>query len=140
MYCLSAETGKERWFTSAVSKFISASPTRLYTTDESGRLMILDRASGAHLDLLPTELIPIKVVNIQTDRVFLATTTGLLQCLREVDLVKPHLHAIAPEPGPAGPPAARAPAAAAAPAEAADEMPADAAAAADDPFGAEAQP
>ena len=46
MHCLAAETGNERWFSADVAKFLSASSTRLYTADETGRLLILDRRSG----------------------------------------------------------------------------------------------
>jgi outer membrane protein assembly factor BamB len=139
MFCLSADKGIEKWFSPNVAKFISASATRLYTADETGRILVLDRRGGAQLSVMRTELLPIKVNNIQTDRIYLATETGLLQCLREIDLVKPLVHAVPKEPNEAAP---RRPAAA--PAAAARAMDEDAgdepAAAADDPFGADAQP
>jgi len=137
MYCLSADKGAERWFTADVAKFLAASATRLYTADDTGRLMILDRRSGAHLERLSTELLPIKVVNIQTDRIYLATTKGLIQCLREVEQVTPLVHAI-----PADPYATAAGTATRAPrgeAPAAESAPATEAAA-DDPFAAESEP
>ncbi|HVU87039.1 MAG TPA: PQQ-binding-like beta-propeller repeat protein [Pirellulales bacterium] len=146
MHCLAADSGNERWFSADVAKFIAASRTRLYTADEQDRLVIVDRRSGAHLGRMATELLPIKVENTQTDRVYLATDTGLLQCLHEIDQVKPLVHELPPDPEatPAGGRRAPAAAAAAAPGAAADrEMEADApadAAADDDPFGAAAQP
>ena len=145
MHCLAAETGNERWFSADVAKFLSASSTRLYTADETGRLLILDRRSGAQLGNMATELLPIKVQNTQTDRIYLATDTGLLQCLREIDQVKPLVHELPPDPG-------------AAPQRAADGLPLPRRPlprriakwmprrgpkrppTADDPFGAEAQP
>ena len=133
MYCLSADKGLLKWFTKNVHQFISASATRLYTVDVIGRLKVLDRASGAPLDVLPTERLAIKVHNIQTDRVYLGSDTGLIQCLHEIELTKPYVHANPAEVQPAPPvgtaPAAdkkERPAAAAAPEEPA---------AADDPFG-----
>ena len=131
MFCLSAETGAQRWFTRDVAQFIAASPTRLYTADASGRLVVLDRRSGAHLDRMSTELLPIKVLNIQTDRIYLGTTTGLIQCLREIDLVRPFVHTIPAEPDTVAPPKKKPPVAGEAPA---------AEPAADDPFAAGAQP
>jgi outer membrane protein assembly factor BamB len=137
MFCLTADRGLQRWFTRDVAQFISASPTRLYTADGSGRLMVLDRQSGAHLDSMPTELLPIKVLNIQTDRIYLGTATGIVQCLREIDLVRPFVHALPPAPAEAVAPPQKKPAAAA-------EMPAAEApaedAGADDPFAAGGQP
>jgi outer membrane protein assembly factor BamB len=142
LHCLAADTGDERWFSADVAKFLSASSTRLYTADETGRLLILDRRSGAQLGNMATELLPIKVQNTQTDRIYLATDTGLLQCLREIDQVKPIVHELPPDPEATPPGGRRAPAAAAAAAPAADremeaEAGADAAAEGDDPFGAQ---
>jgi outer membrane protein assembly factor BamB len=139
MYCLSADKGLERWFTSNVAKLISASATRLYTADETGRLMVLDRRSGAHLDSMPTELLGIKVVNNQTDRLYLGTTKGMIQCLREIDQVTPLVHALPPDPTDAATPAGTKPAAAGEAPAAAGAAPA-AEPAAEDPFGAEPPP
>lgn len=113
MFCLSATTGAERWFARDVAQFIAASATRLYTEDEAGQMMILDARSGAHIDTLPTQTLPIKVHNIQTDRIYLATSRGMVQCLREVGQVRPLSHAFAPPPPPPGlkPPAPPEPAA-----------------------------
>jgi hypothetical protein len=49
----------------------------------------------------------VPVVNVQTDRILLATATGLIQCLREADLPFPVVHyemeAAPPVKGPAKP-------------------------------------
>ncbi|MBI2826486.1 MAG: PQQ-binding-like beta-propeller repeat protein [Planctomycetia bacterium] len=132
MYCLSADKGLERWFTRNVAQFVSASATRLYTADEPGQMIVVDARSGAHVDRLAFDLYPIKVLNIQTDRIYLATATGLVQCLREIEQVQPLVHAAPPvEAAPAGP----GPKPAAAAEEAPAEAPAAEPAAADDPFG-----
>ena len=44
------------------------------------------------MDVLPTELLPIKLLNSETDRLYLATDTGLVQCLHEIEQVKPILY------------------------------------------------
>lgn len=93
MFCLSAESGEEQWSTSGVYQFISASPTRLYVADFVGNVLILDAKSGARLSTLPTHNLPLKVVNTQTDRLYLGSTTGVLQCLHEVGLDQPIQHA-----------------------------------------------
>jgi outer membrane protein assembly factor BamB len=96
MFCLAAENGAERWFSRDVAQFVAASATRLYTADEAGQMQILDARSGAHIDMLPTQTLPIKVHNVQTDRIYLATTKGMLQCLREIQQVRPLNHIFAP--------------------------------------------
>lgn len=125
---LSLETGDLLWRVAGPMKFVSASPTRIYTADRAGRMLIFDARSGARVGWLPTEHLPVKVFNRENDRIYLATTDGLVQCLHETGLREPVWHigprkfsssAEGDEPG-------------------ADEMPADAATPADqgpDPFG-----
>ncbi|HXT58388.1 MAG TPA: PQQ-binding-like beta-propeller repeat protein [Pirellulales bacterium] len=98
MFRLNADTGAQEWFVPGVFHFVSASPTRLYTVDSSGRLLILDALSGARVGALATEHLPLKVLNIETDRIYLATTSGMIQCLHELALNEPFVH------GAVGPP------------------------------------
>jgi len=102
MFALTADKGAERWFSRNVAQWVAASATRLYTVDEAGQLMVLDARSGAHIDTLPTQTLPIKVHNVQTDRIFLATSRGMIQCLREIEQVRPLNHTFAPLPGDPG--------------------------------------
>jgi hypothetical protein len=37
-------------------------------------------------------LLPIKMINFQTDRIYLASDTGLIQCLHEIELPQPLNH------------------------------------------------
>jgi hypothetical protein len=92
MFRLNAQTGEQEWYAPGIFKFLSASPTKLYTADASGRLLILDARSGARLGMLPTEYLPLKVFNAETDRIYLGTTSGMFQCLREQELVEPFIH------------------------------------------------
>ena len=48
--------------------------------------------TGARLDILNVAGSPIKLLNSQTDRLYLCTETGLLQCLREIEQVEPIRH------------------------------------------------
>ena len=88
----------------------------------SGQLAVLDAASGARLGAMPIPGLELQIVNADSDRIYLGTTTGLIQCLREVQQTKPLEHvagfAIAPEVKPGAAPAP-APADGTAPAEAA---------------------
>jgi outer membrane protein assembly factor BamB len=91
LYKLALESGEELWSSPSVFKFIAASPTRLYTADSAGRMLILDAQSGTRLGMMSTENLPIKVFNRDNDRIYLASPTGLVQCLREVALKEPAL-------------------------------------------------
>ena len=92
MYRINAGTGEQEWFVPGVYQFVSASPTRLYTADSSGRMLILDARSGARLGTLATENLPLKVLNLETDRIYLGTRTGMIQCLHEMELSEPFVH------------------------------------------------
>ena len=92
MFCCEAKTGKQLWSAPDIMQFVAASKQRVYAADKAGRTQILDLKTGARLDVLATELLPIKLLNPQTDRLYLATDTGLIQCLHEIERVKPLLH------------------------------------------------
>ena len=89
LYCIDAKDGTQRWFAPGIVQFVAASKERVYAVDKFGRLQILNAKTGARLDNLPIPRLPIRVANNQTDRIYLASETGLVQCLREVEAVKP---------------------------------------------------
>lgn len=92
IFKLALETGQEIWSSRGPYQFVSASPTRVYTADVKGQLLMIDARSGAHLGTLATQASSIKVFNRENDRVYLVTPTGLVQCLREVGLKEPVWH------------------------------------------------
>jgi outer membrane protein assembly factor BamB len=92
MFCCDAKTGKQLWWAPKVLQFVAASKQRVYASDRTGQTLVLDARTGARLDVLSTELLPIKLLNSETDRLYLATDTGLVQCLHEIEQVKPILH------------------------------------------------
>jgi outer membrane protein assembly factor BamB len=96
LYKLSPEHGEELWAAPGVNQFIAASPTRLYTADSAGRMLIIDAKTGNRIGSMSMENLPIKVFNRDNDRIYLATTTGLVQCLHEVKLKEPARHAVQP--------------------------------------------
>jgi outer membrane protein assembly factor BamB len=89
MFCLDGETGREIWFAPGVRDFLSASPDRIYGTDRSGQLCIVDGKSGSRLGQLSLDPTLIKVANSQTDRIYLVSAGGLVQCLRESERNEP---------------------------------------------------
>lgn len=98
MFCLDGAQGTQLWFAPGVSEFVAASPTRLYTIDRSQRMLILDVATGARLDLMPLDASLRKLHNEQSDRIYLIGSNGLVQCLHEVGLPKPTTYTPPPLP------------------------------------------
>lgn len=93
MYCLKAVTdspsGEEVWHAPEVTQFVAASKQRIYAADKLGQIHILDGRTGSRLSMIPTQGSPIKVANGETDRIYLANKTGLIQCLHEAELAEP---------------------------------------------------
>jgi len=92
IHSLESETGRELWWAPQVRRFIAASKQHVYVEDKVGRILVLRAETGARLDVIPTTAMPIKLQNCQTDRIYLCTETGLLQCLHEVEQVEPIRH------------------------------------------------
>ena len=61
-------------------------------TDDLGNLMVLSRADGAPLGVLPLRDYSIRVANDRTDRIYLCTESGLVVALRERDQEFPEYH------------------------------------------------
>ncbi len=92
MFCLNGKTGAEVWFAPGITDFCSASADKLFTIDHLNRLTTLDLKSGSRLDTLPLPEIKTKLINQQTDRIYLASDNGVIQCLHEIGLETPLFH------------------------------------------------
>ncbi|MGE0759809.1 MAG: PQQ-binding-like beta-propeller repeat protein [Pirellulaceae bacterium] len=92
LFALNTIDGLERWVVGHVKQVLGASQTRLYCLNDSNRLTILDVASGAELGSLSTEQCDLSFLNLKTDRIVLGTSSGMLQCLREVAQDVPLVH------------------------------------------------
>lgn len=98
LYQLDGATGDPRWFAAGITQMLSVSPTRVYASDRFQRLAILDRKSGALLDTLPLGTMSFRLMNRETDRIYLCTRHGQLECLHEVGLTLPAVHKLPPPP------------------------------------------
>ncbi len=84
--------GTPIWFAPGVTQFVAASPTKIYARNRPGDLVILDARSGGRLATLQLNNIDLTLVNTMNDRIYLATRSGLIQCLREVESERPEPH------------------------------------------------
>ncbi|MEM8668555.1 MAG: PQQ-binding-like beta-propeller repeat protein [Planctomycetota bacterium] len=91
LHSLNLETGAINWDRpiSNVDEMIAAFGGRVYVTTLSGSLGVIDLESGKQIaqfqNIRPTRLL----VNRTTDRLFLVSDSGEVQCLREEDSVLP---------------------------------------------------
>ncbi len=93
MYAVDGETGDERWFAPHIVQFCSVSASHVYAIDNLDHLVILDSQRGTRLATLPLGDVQIKMLNQQTDRIYLASDTGVVQCLHELGQSKPLVYA-----------------------------------------------
>lgn len=89
MYCLDLKMGLQKWYAPNAARFIAATKQRVYAEDKLGQILVLDVNTGARLDTIPTDPTMLKLFNMKTDRLYLATRDGLVQCLHEIGLDEP---------------------------------------------------
>jgi hypothetical protein len=75
-----------------VLQFVAASQGRVYVVDRLGRILVLNAQNGARLDTIVAENVPIKFCNTDTDRIYLADSSGRIECLHEVEQREPLVH------------------------------------------------
>jgi outer membrane protein assembly factor BamB len=92
MHSVDAKTGLALWIAPNVTQFAAASGQRVYGIDDLNALVVLDAKTGALLDRMPTDGTGRALVNDQTDRLYLVSNGGLLQCLHEIGAKKPLYH------------------------------------------------
>jgi hypothetical protein len=92
MFCLDGETGDARWFAPNIVQYCAVSASKVYAIDHLDRLAILDAERGTRLSTMPLGDVQMKLLNQQTDRIYLASDAGVVQCLHEIGQPKPLLH------------------------------------------------
>jgi outer membrane protein assembly factor BamB len=92
LFCLSDADGKPKWVNEKASRVIAVSQKRVYAMSPTQQLLILDRVDGAILGSWLSPDFPVSAFNQTTDRIFLSTERGLIQCLAEKENVTPYMH------------------------------------------------
>jgi len=85
MHLLSATSGKQKWRRPEVAAFLAATPSAVYASDRQDNLLVISRANGALLGIIPLDAFTLKLSNDRTDRIYVGTRDGLIMCLHERD-------------------------------------------------------
>jgi outer membrane protein assembly factor BamB len=101
VHCLACADGEVRWYSVKATRVLAVTPTHVYATDRLGNTLVLDAQTGGHMDTLTTWQLPVKHTNIQNDRLYYGSATGLLMCFRDASLAQPIQHQLPPELKPA---------------------------------------
>jgi len=92
--CLDISTGTPLWTSPDVTDFVAASPDRLYFKNTMNNLIGIDPVSGAQQRLVNLDRQIQTYFNLNNDRLYLISATGLIQCVHEVSLTQPVEHLI----------------------------------------------
>lgn len=92
LHAISAETGEELWQTPGIGQLVGVSKQRAYGINPLGALVVMDIMSGVPLASVRTSTTTHGVVNAATDRLYLVSRTGLVQCLHEIGSDEPVRH------------------------------------------------
>jgi outer membrane protein assembly factor BamB len=91
-FALNANDGQELWWTAGMKTFVSANFDRVYCLDLNDRLVAFDAKTGSLLGATDVGNVSYVFVNTESDRIYLATTRGVVQGLRESRQRYPLVH------------------------------------------------
>jgi hypothetical protein len=98
LHCINATSGAGIWEAPHIAQFAATSKDRVYGVNDLGEFVVLNAATGATLARLRSDRPLQALVNDQTDRVYLVSDDGIVECLYEVGMTKPMYHAPKPVP------------------------------------------
>lgn len=92
VYCLSMASGRELWHRPHIVDFIGATRYRVFVRDIYGNVVMLSRADGTVVGVMPLRHFNVPFGNVRTDRIYLVTLRGLVVGMRERDAEFPRYH------------------------------------------------
>src|SRR5205823_210918 len=92
LHCVDASAGTGLWEAPHVVQFAAISKDRVYGVDDLEAFVVLNAANGSTIARVASDQ-PIRaLVNDQTDRVYLVSDDGMVECLHETALKEPMRH------------------------------------------------
>ncbi|WP_010584508.1 outer membrane protein assembly factor BamB family protein [Schlesneria paludicola] len=92
MYSLDPASGNQRWSQPDLSEFVAIMGDTVATTDVDGNIVLVNRAKGEILGSMPLRRFSVRVGNERTDRIYMATESGVVMCLRQIGHNFPVFH------------------------------------------------
>ncbi|MBM3968790.1 MAG: pyrrolo-quinoline quinone [Planctomycetes bacterium] len=83
LFNLDVRTGSEKWERPGITDLLGATKSRIFGSDMTGDIVLLQRSTGRPLGTLPLRPFSVRLQNDRTDRLYFATPSGLIVCLRE---------------------------------------------------------
>ena len=92
LICLGIEDGSMKWTAPQVLRLVATTASRLYIFDSQNRFAVLDKETGKRIGRSLNLNANFYVPNKSSDRIYLASSTGTLTCLREMDATWPTIY------------------------------------------------
>jgi len=89
LHAIESDTGLPVWNAPGIPQFVAQGEKNVYGIDTFGRVLIIDKESGKQVATFETSNNTQGLVNNKTDRIFLVTDDGLVQCLHEIGISEP---------------------------------------------------
>ena len=93
LYAIDSAEGRQIWSSAGVAQFVAQGAQHVYGLDQFGTLLILDSATGKVVNRISADERFSAVVNDQSDRLYLVSESGLIQCFHEIGASEPTLQA-----------------------------------------------
>jgi hypothetical protein len=104
LYALNGEDGRQLWRTMDMDRALAVNQDFVYGTSTGGQLVRVSRDTGEEQGRVYLPEMELAIANTQTDRLFVGSRSGLLQCMHDVSLAFPLVYAERKEPADMPPP------------------------------------
>lgn len=92
MFSLSVASGLIKWHQPIADTFLAANEQYVFATDRIGNVLMLSHEDGSIIGDAPLRGFNVKVSNDRTDRLYLASSDGLIVCIRDRNQEFPLYH------------------------------------------------
>jgi len=89
LHAVDATTGDRLWTVDGAVQFVAQAGQHIYAADRHGNLLIIEKESGGIAGQINTGDGVYPILNDQSDRIFLVSDAGLIQCLHEIGADEP---------------------------------------------------
>ncbi|MCA9232022.1 MAG: PQQ-binding-like beta-propeller repeat protein [Planctomycetales bacterium] len=97
LHAADSASGRLLWTAAGVANFVAQGANHVYGTNRFGTLMILDNETGSLAGQIATGEGISALANDETDRIFLVSDRGLVQCIHEIGANEPTIYRSVPE-------------------------------------------
>jgi hypothetical protein len=91
---LPVDEGTELWWSPGIVKLLAVTPNRVYGLDRAGRMRICRADTGSPIATMGAEQLSLQLINHVSDRIYVGTKFGLIQCLHEPQIKEPLAYVI----------------------------------------------